>query len=110
MPYIIWEAPYFKNYAIPLIAIVRLVNVAFQGVHFASMISLTSQNLCSTERTSLFTLLTSGSAMGALLTGVLSSFVLDYFDWSCVFRVVGFMGIAWIINNETIVYLWDGAI
>uniref|UniRef100_D3TNQ1 RNA polymerase II elongator complex subunit ELP3 n=1 Tax=Glossina morsitans morsitans TaxID=37546 RepID=D3TNQ1_GLOMM len=95
MPNIIWEAPYFKSYAIPFIVTVRIINGAFQGVHFPSMISLTSQNLCSTERTSFFGLLTSGSAMGTLLTGILGSFVLDYFGWSYVFRVIGFMGIAW---------------
>lgn len=33
--------------------------------------------------------------MGTLLTGILGSFVLDYFGWSYVFRVIGFMGIAW---------------
>uniref|UniRef100_A0A1A9WKN6 Major facilitator superfamily (MFS) profile domain-containing protein n=1 Tax=Glossina brevipalpis TaxID=37001 RepID=A0A1A9WKN6_9MUSC len=95
MPNIIWQAPFFKSYAIPFIVTIRIINGAFQGVHFPSMISLTSQNLCSTERTSFFGLLTSGSAMGTLLTGILGSFVLDYFGWSYVFRVIGFMGIAW---------------
>lgn len=95
MPNIIWWAPNAKTYAIPFIVTIRIINGAFQGVHFPSMISLTSQNLCSNERTSFFGLLTSGSAMGTLLTGILGSFILDYFGWSYVFRVIGFMGIAW---------------
>ncbi|XP_055917028.1 solute carrier family 17 member 9 [Eupeodes corollae] len=95
MPSIIYAAPSFKSYSIPFIVTIRIINGAFQGVHFPSMISLTSQNLCSMERTSFFGLLTSGSAMGTLLTGILGSFVLDYFGWSSVFRVIGFLGISW---------------
>lgn len=33
--------------------------------------------------------------MGTLLTGIMGSFVLDYFGWSYVFRVIGLMGFAW---------------
>ncbi|XP_075152256.1 voltage-gated purine nucleotide uniporter SLC17A9-like [Haematobia irritans] len=95
MPNIIWWAPNAKSYAIPFIVTIRIINGAFQGVHFPSMISLTSQNLCSNERTSFFGLLTAGSAIGTLLTGILGSFMLDYFGWSYVFRVIGFMGISW---------------
>lgn len=53
------------------------------------------QYLNSSERTSFFSLLTSGSAFGTLLTGVLGSFILDYFGWQMAFRAIGFLGIAW---------------
>ncbi|KAH8333094.1 hypothetical protein KR074_005443 [Drosophila pseudoananassae] len=113
MPTIIWAAGSIKSYAIPFIVAIRILNGAFQGVHFPSMISLTSQvsvisnpnsfkvtsypfqNLCPNERSSFFGLLTAGSALGTLLTGIMGSFLLDYFGWSYVFRVIGLMGIAW---------------
>ncbi|KAL5281046.1 SLC17A9 family protein [Megaselia abdita] len=95
MPNIIYGSKYFKNNSISFIVTIRILNGAFQGVHFPSMISLTSQNLCSSERSSFFGLLTSGSAVGTLLTGILGSFVLDYFGWSTVFQVIGFLGLAW---------------
>ncbi|CAD7000684.1 solute carrier family 17 member 9 [Ceratitis capitata] len=95
MPNIIWSSNAIKVYSIPFIVTIRIINGAFQGVHFPSMISLTSQNLCSNERTSFFGLLTAGSALGTLLTGSLGSFVLDYFGWPYVFRVIGFLGISW---------------
>lgn len=53
------------------------------------------QNLSSSERASFFSLLTTGSALGTLLTGILGSFVLDYCGWQMSFRVIGFLGIAW---------------
>lgn len=43
MPTIIWSAASFKSYAIPIIVTIRILNGALQGVHFPSMISLTSQ-------------------------------------------------------------------
>lgn len=89
MPNILLMAPKSWTYSIPFIVIIRILNGACQGVHFPSMISITSQNLCSTERSSFFSLLTSGSAVGTLLTGILGSFILDYFGWPSVFRIIG---------------------
>ena len=34
-------------------------------------------------------MLTAGSALGTLLTGILGSFILDYIGWSAVFRIIG---------------------
>lgn len=34
-------------------------------------------------------MLTSGSAIGTLFTGILGSFILDYFGWAAVFRIIG---------------------
>uniref|UniRef100_T1GFU5 Major facilitator superfamily (MFS) profile domain-containing protein n=1 Tax=Megaselia scalaris TaxID=36166 RepID=T1GFU5_MEGSC len=46
MPSIIYAGPkYFKNNSISFIVTIRILNGAFQGVHFPSMISLTSQFL-----------------------------------------------------------------
>lgn len=59
------------------------------------MLTFKFQNLCSKERSSFFGLLTSGSALGTLITGSLGSFVLDYFGWSTVFQVIGLLGLAW---------------
>lgn len=89
MPNILLMAPKSWAYSIPFIVTVRILNGAYQGVHFPSMISLTSQNLGAAERTSFFSLLTSGSALGTLLTGILGSFILDYFGWTFVFRIIG---------------------
>lgn len=111
MPNILLAAPKSWNYSMPFIVTVRIFNGALQGVHFPSMISLTSQvsivvfeanelciiiieffnlqNLSSNERTSFFSMLTSGSAIGTLLTGILGSFILDYFGWPSVFRIIG---------------------
>lgn len=47
------------------------------------------------ERSSFFSILTSGSALGTLLTGILGSFILDYAGWPTVFRVIGFLGLSW---------------
>lgn len=33
--------------------------------------------------------------MGTLLTGILGSFILDYFGWPYVFRALGFLGFFW---------------
>ncbi|XP_058452698.1 voltage-gated purine nucleotide uniporter SLC17A9 [Malaya genurostris] len=95
MPNIITSASYLSSYSIPFIVSVRIVNGACQGIHFPSMISITSQNLSANERTSFFSILTSGSALGTLLTGILGSFILDYFGWPTVFRVIGFLGLSW---------------
>lgn len=89
MPNIILIAPKMTTLSIPFIVVIRIINGAFQGLHFPSMISVTSQNLSSNERTSFFSILTAGSAFGTLLTGILGSFILDYFGWPTVFRVIG---------------------
>lgn len=95
MPSIILIAPSVWNLSIPFIVVVRIINGACQGVHFPSMISVTSQNLSANERTSFFSMLTAGSAVGTLSTGILGSFILDYFGWPAVFRVIGFLGLSW---------------
>ncbi|XP_041778417.1 solute carrier family 17 member 9 [Anopheles merus] len=95
MPNIITSSTLFASYSIPFIVTVRIINGACQGVHFPSMISITSQNLSACERASFFSILTSGSALGTLLTGIVGSFLLDYFGWPTAFRVIGFLGLSW---------------
>uniref|UniRef100_A0AAG5DMN7 Major facilitator superfamily (MFS) profile domain-containing protein n=1 Tax=Anopheles atroparvus TaxID=41427 RepID=A0AAG5DMN7_ANOAO len=95
MPNIITSSSVFASYSIPFIVTIRIINGACQGVHFPSMISITSQNLSASERASFFSILTSGSALGTLLTGIVGSFILDYFGWPTAFRVIGFLGLAW---------------
>lgn len=95
MPNIIMLAPKMWNYSIPFIVVIRIINGACQGVHFPSMTSMTCQNLGSSERASFYSMLTIGSAIGTLLTGFLGSFILDYFGWPSVFRVIGFLGLFW---------------
>uniref|UniRef100_A0A6M2DGB8 Putative permease of the major facilitator superfamily protein n=1 Tax=Xenopsylla cheopis TaxID=163159 RepID=A0A6M2DGB8_XENCH len=94
MPQLIWfiNDPYLSVY---FIVAIRVANGAFQGVHFPSMISLTSQRLPESERASYFSTLTVGSALGTLLTGSLGSFLLDYFGWPSVFHIIGFLGVCW---------------
>lgn len=98
MPHILLAAPKSWPHSIPFIVCVRILNGACQGVHFPSMISLTSQNLSAAERTSFFSLLMSGSAAGTLLTGIMGSFILDYFGWQFVFRIIGVLGLAWALT------------
>ncbi|XP_015608798.1 solute carrier family 17 member 9 [Cephus cinctus] len=81
--------------SISLIAAVRTLNGAFQGMHFPSMISLTSQRLHEPDRASFFSLLTSGSALGTLLTGSLGSYLLESYSWTIVFQVLGGLGLVW---------------
>ncbi|XP_076232189.1 major facilitator superfamily transporter 18 isoform X2 [Calliopsis andreniformis] len=78
-----------------LVATVRTINGAFQGMHFPSMISLISQRLHETERASFFSLLTSGSALGTLLTGSLGSYLLENYNWMIVFRTLGGLSLIW---------------
>ncbi|EZA58725.1 hypothetical protein DMN91_009296 [Ooceraea biroi] len=90
--------------SILLVAALRTINGAFQGMHFPSMISLISQRLQEAERASFFSLLTSGSALGTLLTGSLGSYLLENYDWMTVFRVLGGMSLAWtaLLNYHTL--------
>ncbi|XP_006614875.1 solute carrier family 17 member 9 isoform X2 [Apis dorsata] len=78
-----------------LVATIRTINGAFQGMHFPSMISLISQRLHETERASFFSLLTSGSALGTLLTGSLGSYLLENYNWITVFQTLGGLSLAW---------------
>ena len=69
-------------------------------MHFPSMISLISQRLHETERASFFSLLTSGSALGTLLTGSLGSYLLENYNWIIVFFLLYFYDIG--VRNEII--------
>ncbi|XP_012281033.1 solute carrier family 17 member 9 [Orussus abietinus] len=84
-----------SDFVIQLLALVRTINGAFQGMHFPSMISLTSQRLHESERASFFSLLTAGSALGILLTGSLGSYILENYDWTVVFKVLGGLSLLW---------------
>lgn len=95
MPNFIEISSYFPSLSLPFIVFVRILNGAAQGVYFPSMISITSQNLSASERGNFFSLLTTGSAFGTLTTGLLGTFLLDYFGWPWVFQVIGFLGLSW---------------
>lgn len=85
------------TWTISFVVLVRICNGAAQGVHYPAMMSVVSQNLGPMERTSFFSLLTSGGAIGTLVTGTLGSFLLDYFGWATAFRIFGIFGISWSI-------------
>jgi ACS family sodium-dependent inorganic phosphate cotransporter-like MFS transporter 9 len=87
MPNIIELSTYFTSISFAFIVAIRVIHGATQGFHFASMISVTSQNLNMSERTTFFSLLTSGAAVGTLVTGLLGTFLLDFFGWTVVFQV-----------------------
>lgn len=96
MPDLLTMASYTSaTWSITWVVIVRIINGAAQGVHFPAMMSVVSQNLSATERTSFFSLLTSGGAIGTLITGTLGSFLLDYFGWATAFRIFGLLSIGW---------------
>lgn len=95
MPNVIEISSYFPSLSLPFIVFVRVLNGASQGVYFPAMISITSQNLNESERGNFFSLLTTGSAFGTLTTGILGTFLLDYFGWPYVFQVIGFIGLSW---------------
>lgn len=95
MPNFFELSSYFPSLSLPFIVFVRVLNGAMQGVYFPSMMSITSQNLSESERGNFFSLLTSGSAFGTLATGLIGTFILDYFGWPYVFQVIGFLGLSW---------------
>lgn len=95
MPSFFEMSSFFPRLSLPFIVSVRILNGAMQGVYFPSMISITSQNLSESERGNFFSMLTTGSAFGTLTTGLLGTFVLDYFGWTWVFQVIGFIGLSW---------------
>lgn len=67
-------------------------------MHFPSVISLTSQHLEEYERASFFGLLTSGSALGTLLTVTLGSYLMKAYHWQIVFQVLGIFFYLFLIN------------
>ncbi|XP_043276132.1 solute carrier family 17 member 9 [Venturia canescens] len=83
------------DYSVPAVATFRAISGAFQGMHFPSMISLTSQRLHESERASFFSVLISGSALGILLCGSLGSYLLENYNWSLVFQMLGGVSVAW---------------
>lgn len=95
MPSIFDLSSYFPTFSLPFVVFIRIINGALQGVYFPAMISVTSQNLNEAERGKYFSMLTTGSAFGTLMTGVLGTFLLDYFGWSWVFHVIGFAALSW---------------
>lgn len=95
MPNIIELSSYFTSISFAFIVAVRVIHGATQGFHFASMISVTSQNLNVDERTNFFSLLTAGASVGTLVTGLLGTFLLDFFGWTVVFQVIGFLALSW---------------
>lgn len=95
MPNLIEVSSYFPRWSLSVIVFFRVINGAMQGVYFPAMISVTSQNLSESERGNFFSLLTTGSAFGTLSTGLLGTFLLDYFGWPWVFQVIGFISLSW---------------
>ncbi|XP_047105801.1 solute carrier family 17 member 9 [Schistocerca piceifrons] len=96
MPQMIWL---FSDTSISVnfIVFIRVLHGAFQGVHFPSMSSLTAQKITEKERASFFSILTSGSAVGTLFTGVVGSNVLEYYGWPFVFYCIGSLVLLWIL-------------
>lgn len=95
MPSILDFSSFFPTFSLPFVVFIRIINGALQGVYFPAMISITSQNLNESERGNFFSLLTTGSAFGTLTTGVMGTFLLDYFGWNWVFPVIGFLSLSW---------------
>jgi ACS family sodium-dependent inorganic phosphate cotransporter-like MFS transporter 9 len=95
MPTILDFSTFFPTFAMPVVVLVRILHGALQGVYFPAMISVTSQNLSENERGNFFSMLTAGSAFGTLATGLVGTFLLDYFGWKWVFPVIGFAALSW---------------
>ncbi|KAK6632028.1 hypothetical protein RUM44_007058 [Polyplax serrata] len=72
----------------------RVAHGAFQGIHFPGMSSLSSRQLSERNRASFFSLATSGSAFGILITGTIGSYILEKSNWQTVFYVIG--GTCWL--------------
>lgn len=85
----------FPQMSLSMIIFVRVLNGLFQGVYFPAMISITSHNLSEQDRGAFFALLTTGSSIGTLITGIFGSFILDYLGWTWVFQIIGFMALSW---------------
>ncbi|KAF7990086.1 hypothetical protein HCN44_009029 [Aphidius gifuensis] len=84
-----------NSFVINIIALTRIINGAFQGMHFPSVISLTSKHVNESDRALFFGVLISGSALGTLLTGSLGSYLLSKYNWKIVFHVMGSLGFLW---------------
>lgn len=67
----------------------------FSGAHFPGMSSLASRRLSDKDRAAFFSLATSGSAFGTLLTGLVGSFILEHSNWQSVFYVIGALCCSW---------------
>ncbi|XP_065353869.1 voltage-gated purine nucleotide uniporter SLC17A9-like [Cloeon dipterum] len=92
--------PIVRCYSHPLswsLIALRVVHGASQGFHFPSLSSLSSKRLSEHDRGPFFSIATCGSAFGAILAGTAGSFLLTYFGWPEVFRLIGLCGIAWVI-------------
>lgn len=59
------------------------------------MSSLASKQLTDRERAAFFSIATSGSAFGTLVTGTLGSYILEISNWEAVFYVIGFLCCSW---------------
>lgn len=81
--------------SVHFIVLIRVLNGAFQGVHFPSIISLTSQKLPEMERPSFFSAVTAGSAIGTLFSGTIGSYMLESFGWPIVFYMLGSLAFLW---------------
>ncbi|CAL7947176.1 unnamed protein product [Xylocopa violacea] len=73
----------------------EVIELFSKRMHFPSMISLISQRLHETERASFFSLLTSGSSLGTVLTGSVGSYLLENYNWVTVFETLGGLSLAW---------------
>lgn len=82
MPNIILLSTHLSaDIGLALIIFIRIINGAMQGLHFPAMISLTSQNLCHSERSSFFSTLTIGGSVGTILTGTyITTFLIKLID------------------------------
>lgn len=80
-----------------LVVLGRTIIGALQGAHFPAIASIISNNLHSSEKTFFTSVVTSGPAVGMLLSGSIGSFILEKYGWPYVFRTFGLLGISWII-------------
>ncbi|KAM9342812.1 voltage-gated purine nucleotide uniporter SLC17A9-like [Pholidichthys leucotaenia] len=83
------------SHTLALMTLARFLMGLFQGVFFPSLASLCSQRVVEGERSFLMGTFQSGTHLGTLLAGGISSLMLNHFGWESIFYTIGLMAGLW---------------
>ncbi|XP_039257129.2 voltage-gated purine nucleotide uniporter SLC17A9-like [Styela clava] len=82
-----------------LLGLFRVILGLFQGMHYPSMTSLVSRNVCEKDRSFAMGVTSTGSNFGSLLCGGIGSVILESHGWPGVFYFVGLCAFGWVIHS-----------
>lgn len=75
----------------------RFVTGLSQGVFYPSMSAITSQRVADKDKGFFAGFTTSGASIGSAMTGFFGSLILQSYDWSYVFIIIGALSISWLL-------------